>query len=234
MSERLLNQKLLLNPELLEKASFVVVGAGAIGSFFATTLAKMGAKKITVYDHDTIEEHNISNQIYPISSVGQAKVEALSTMVISLGDCLIKTVKDKWTPKNAVECDVIVSAVDDMDARAAIWNYYCDKSAFFIDGRMAAMVYKVYGVDLSDVDARLYYSKTLHTNAQSEQERCGEKSIIFTVLGVVNSMLNQVKQYLMKEYRPTEVIADMYNHKITTKFHMEEKHDTITVEEVAA
>ena len=77
MSERYANQEKLLDQKTLEDLSFVVIGAGAIGSYTVMGLAKMGAKKITVYDHDSLETHNFDSQFYPFTAVGSKKVLAL-------------------------------------------------------------------------------------------------------------------------------------------------------------
>ena len=54
-----------------------IVGCGAIGSWLAFFLLKMGFGNIHVYDFDTIEEHNIPNQLFKESDIFSAKVDAL-------------------------------------------------------------------------------------------------------------------------------------------------------------
>ena len=224
------NQRNLLDTKKLEELSFVVIGAGAIGSFFVMTLAKMGAKKITVYDFDSIEEHNISNQMYPLDFIEMKKTDALQIVARNFGGCEIE-VRGKWTPEDAVDAEVIVSAVDNMDVRKELWGHYNTHCNLFLDGRMSAMVYKVYAVDTDSTVASDFYETTLYPQSEAAQERCGEKSIIFTVLGVAGTMLNVLKQWIMNEHRPTEIVADMYNHTLTKKYHMEEQYETTTVED---
>lgn len=227
MSDRFLNQKGIINADKLGQTRFVVVGAGAIGTAFTIALCKMGAKIVTVYDYDTIENHNFANQMHPISQLGKAKVDSLMVACKDYGDCTITTVNAPWTTGNAVDADIVVSCVDNMDVRSALWRHYQDKVDFFIDGRMSAFVYKVYGMALKDASAstsRQYYGSTLHSQASASPEPCGEKSIIYTVYLVAGMMLSQVREWLTDEakpYRATEVIYDSLNHTIKKVCHQE-------------
>jgi hypothetical protein len=75
----------------------------------------------------------------------------------------------------------------------------------------------------------------LYPQAEAAPERCGEKSIIYTVLSVASEMAAQIKSYTMAEHRPTEVIFDCLRRQITTKHTTEEVYEKIeVVEEIAA
>ena len=227
MSQRFTNQQNLLNQTKLHDTNFVVIGAGAIGSYFTMTLSKMGARKVTVFDFDVIEDKNIANQVYPKSAVGKLKVDALWDIAFSYGDCLIDR-KRRWSINDAVDGDIVVVAPDNMDVRKTAWDYYKTRPIkFFLDGRMSAQVYKVYGIDMSNNADKCLYEQTLHPQSEAAQERCGEKSIIYTVLQVSGQMLSQVKRYLMGERRPTEVIADLLNDTLSTKYTTEAVYETI-------
>ncbi len=181
----------------------------------------MGSRDITVYDFDSVDDHNLANQVYPKSSLGSPKVDALKVISSDYGDATIKTVNAPWNADIAVECDVFVSAVDNMDVRRTLWDYNKTRCRLFIDGRMSAQVFKVYGIDTTNVEACAYYETTLHTQAEASKERCGQKSIIYTVAEVVGEMLAQVKRYLMDEVRPTEYIYDCLASEVVKKtYHM--------------
>lgn len=233
MEDRFRNQHLIVDQEAISSKHFVVIGAGAIGSFYVATLAKMGARKITVYDDDKIENHNISNQLYPIPMIGKDKVDALQQVAASYGEALITTKKMRWHPDTAIDGDIIVSAVDNMDCRKAIWDYYkTRKIELFLEGRMAAQVYRVYGIDPTNAEAIKLYEASLYPQSEALPDRCGEKSIIYTVLQVAGQMLSQTKRFLMREYRPTEVIYDCLNDDVTKKFTMEREYDIIEATEI--
>lgn len=220
MSERFLNQKGIIDGDKLSKTRFVIVGAGAIGSAVCLGLSKMGMRLATVYDYDILENHNFANQLHPISQLGKSKVDSIVAVAKDYGDCTITPINSPWTTGNAVDGDVIISCVDNMDVRAALWDYYKTRNVFFIDGRMSAFVFKVFGIRCQGVGTerqQSHYQSTLHSQASASPEPCGEKSIIYTVYLVAGMMLSQVREFLTDEarpYRATEVVYDALNHTI--------------------
>lgn len=219
---RFKNQERLIDNELIKTTKFVVIGAGAIGSYVVATLAKMGARSIVVYDDDKIEDHNISNQLYPLYLVGKPKVEAIESVAFDYGECAIRPIAERWNHDNATDADIIVVAVDDMDVRKAIWNYYKGRPhKLFLEGRMAAQVFSVYGVEAENKAAKAFYETSLYPQSEAMPDKCGEKSIIYTVLQVSGQMCSQIKRFLMKEYRPTRVTYDCLNDEIQKDYHME-------------
>lgn len=61
-----------------------IIGCGAIGSLLADTLTRMGLTKITLYDFDTVESHNIANQLYTEQDIGKPKVVALRDHMLAV------------------------------------------------------------------------------------------------------------------------------------------------------
>ena len=55
----------------------VLCGAGAVGSNLADNLIRQGLSRLCAIDHDRVEEHNVSTQLYGEAEVGSFKVEAL-------------------------------------------------------------------------------------------------------------------------------------------------------------
>jgi molybdopterin/thiamine biosynthesis adenylyltransferase len=212
---RFKNQSGLLNVDKLDK-TILVIGAGAIGSFYVTTAAKMGFKRIHVYDSDTIEDHNIANQMFPEHFIGSEKVDALKRVTKDYSGVEITYTNKFWHPDNAKEAEIVVMATDNMDARIAIWNYYSKKEStkLIIDGRMGAQVYRAYCIDNTNKDEKAFYETTLYPQKDAVPERCTMKSIIFTVLGVSSTMLDMTKQWCMNEVRPTAVEYDFVNHRL--------------------
>lgn len=237
---RFRNQRRIIDGDSLARTRFVVVGAGAIGTALTVALCKMGARLVTVYDFDTIEDHNFANQMHPVSQLGKPKVDSLSLACADYGDCKINTINAPWTPGIAVDADVVVSCVDNMDVRAALWSHYKGRTEFFVDGRMSAFVYKVFGISCKGAGSerqQLHYESSLHSQADAAPEPCGEKSIIYTVYLVAGMMLSQIREWLTEEarpYRATEVIGDTLNHTIRKISHQEPvKMNTIEEEEDA-
>lgn len=54
-----------------------IIGCGSVGSTVAENLARCGVTKMTLWDFDKVEEHNIVNQMFTEEDVGKPKTEAL-------------------------------------------------------------------------------------------------------------------------------------------------------------
>lgn len=61
-----------------------IIGCGAVGSLVGETLARIGLTKITLYDFDTVESHNIANQIFTENDLGKLKTQALSERMLAI------------------------------------------------------------------------------------------------------------------------------------------------------
>ena len=55
-----------------------IIGIGAIGSHIAEMLVRMGLTNIHIYDFDTVDEHNVPNQLYFETDIHAPKVRALT------------------------------------------------------------------------------------------------------------------------------------------------------------
>lgn len=54
-----------------------VIGAGALGSWMIEGLVRMGFTNINIYDDDAVNPHNISNQNFLESQVGEEKIQCM-------------------------------------------------------------------------------------------------------------------------------------------------------------
>ena len=50
-------------PEMCEERIHII-GCGSVGSTVAENIARFGLTKITLYDFDYVEQHNIANQMF--------------------------------------------------------------------------------------------------------------------------------------------------------------------------
>ncbi len=66
------------------KEKIHIVGCGSIGATVAEMLARLGLKNFVLWDFDKVESHNIANQIFVESQIGQPKIEALADIIMSI------------------------------------------------------------------------------------------------------------------------------------------------------
>ncbi len=193
----------LIKPEHLTKR-IVIIGAGAVGSFTALTLAKMGFKNITVYDGDTIDPENMNCQFYPISAIGKSKVLVLQKLIQEFTDVTIKAVNDMYVPDThgPLRGDVLVSAVDSMAVRRMVFeNCMC---THLLDARMGAEYIQTYHVFSDSSKMQDNYKASLYTDAEAVQERCTAKATMYTVNLIAGLLGKAVKDIATNELRPIE------------------------------
>lgn len=184
-----------------------VIGVGGIGSPTVLALSKMGVQPITVFDDDTVETHNLPNQIYRLDDVGKPKTEALAeTVAAYAGMTLNVNGRFERQPVSGVA----VSAVDSMEARAAIWKRmrFNSRVLLYIDARMGAQVARIITVKPYDLDQVRWYESTLYSDEDADEARCTEKAIIYNVFLIASLIASQVKKFSSGEPIPRDIVFD--------------------------
>ena len=67
-----------------EDARINIVGCGSVGSTIAVLLARAGVTKMTLWDFDMVEPHNLANQMFRQCDVGKLKTEALADILAEI------------------------------------------------------------------------------------------------------------------------------------------------------
>ena len=175
-----------------------IIGAGAIGSFVALSLAKMGFGDITIFDDDKIEEENMNCQFYRFKDIGKQKVYALQELVVDFTKTLLEAKNERY--QHGIFPGIVISAVDSMEVRKQIWMNHKMKSPgtrAIIDPRMGAetaLLYVMNPMDKADIES---YEKTLYTDEAAIQERCTAKSTIYTACMLSGLVAKAVKDLVV-------------------------------------
>lgn len=208
-NERFMRQIDLLNPKTC-KEKITVIGSGSVGSYTVLSLAKMGLSNITVYDGDTIEEHNFANQFFPITMKNQNKTTALKDMVKQFTDVNIEAIPNMYKGERLK--GIVISALDTMKGRKLIFDKCNNTIKLLIDARTGPELFKLYTVDMTLDLYKKEYAKSLHPDEEADEAPCTARSIIYGVLLVSAYICNQVKRYLMNEEYKREIYQDIkYN-----------------------
>ena len=116
----------------LKNSKICVVGVGGLGNPITTRLAAMGVGTLRIVDRDVIELSNLHRQtMFDEDDVGQIKVEVAAKKLQKLNpDCKIEALAVSVNDYTALEvvqgCDVVVDALDSVNARYAL-NKACVK-----------------------------------------------------------------------------------------------------------
>jgi len=155
----------------LRGSKISIIGAGAIGSFTASSLTRSGIGRLSIFDDDIVVPENIGVQDYTISQVDQNKSLAIKRTCMDINpttriDAFTMKVEYEHTYQNGEKVlandivrrfnnsDIIVLAVDSMKARLEIMDIittYCkthlrSKSGLkaIIDARMGSETLQLY------------------------------------------------------------------------------------------
>ena len=116
----------------LKNAKVCVVGTGGLGNPITSRLSAMGVGTLRIVDRDVIELSNLHRQtMFNEDDVGQVKVEVAEKKLQKLNpDCKIEALAisvNDYTALEVVEgCDVVIDALDSVNARYAL-NKACVK-----------------------------------------------------------------------------------------------------------
>lgn len=129
-TQAFLHEQLYRGDELLRRLAtlrITICGAGALGSNLADNLARHGALHLRAIDHDRVEEHNISTQLYTQADVGAWKVEALRKQLFRASGVEIDAVRKELTAENAQkllnDSGLIVDCFDNSAARTLVQQH---------------------------------------------------------------------------------------------------------------
>jgi hypothetical protein len=203
----------IVSPEQLA-FPIVVIGAGAIGSAAVVTLAKMGCADITVWDDDTLEEHNIPNQLCKPSMLGHPKVEALRELTLELTEVPIKVESRRYRGQKLR--GVVIAAVDSMATRLDIWKRVkLDPDIpLLIDARMGAEFARIYAIHPCNADEVDFYECNLYTASEAERLPCSARSVIYCPTVVAGFVALLVKQHMTGKPLPYELLLDLPSVKL--------------------
>ena len=198
-----------------------IVGCGSVGSTIAENLARCGVKNMVLWDFDTVESHNIVNQMFRQQDVGRLKVDALKDILCDINPELADSVSAKpegWRGK--LMSGYIFLCVDSIELRRQIVERHMDnpyvKAVF--DFRTLLESAQHYAADWSEYKMKqdlLNSMQFSHEEAKEETpvSACGVTLGVATTVRLicalgVNNYINFVKGNGLKKL----VIIDGFNY----------------------
>ena len=128
--------------EKLKRATVMVVGCGAVGSFAIEALARTGVGRLVVVDFDVIEESNINRQLFALgSTVGMPKVEVARRRILDINpEIRVDAFRVFWDEKTDVDIvpDFIVDAIDSVESKVALYKWAYKNNVSLVSSMGAA------------------------------------------------------------------------------------------------
>ena len=148
-----------------------IIGCGSVGSTVAELLARFGLTKISLYDFDIVEAHNIVNQMFTYKHIGMPKVEAVKDILTEINPEIdVKLYPKGWTDQ-PLEGYVFL-AVDNIEIRKKIVkeNLYNDFIKAIFDFRTGLTEAEHFAADWSDFKSRKDFLNTMNfTNEDAKK-----------------------------------------------------------------
>ena len=197
-----------------------IIGCGSVGSTIAENLARCGVTKMTLWDFDKVEAHNIVNQMFTEEDVGKPKVEALKNIIININPEAKDDIKIKpegWNGKTL--SGYIFLCVDNIELRKEIVEKHIDnmnvKAVF--DVRTSLESAQHYAADWTNIKQKenlLNSMQFSHEEAADETpvSACGITLGVATTVRIisalaVNNFINFVKGGGIKKF----IMCDGFN-----------------------
>ena len=108
-------------PEMC-KERIHIIGCGSVGSTLAELLTRFGLTKITLYDFDEVEPHNLANQMFLQTDVGKKKIDAVAERMEAINPLVkpdVRKMNEGWKPGMKLTGYVFL-AVDNIELRHQI------------------------------------------------------------------------------------------------------------------
>ena len=210
----------LFNNETFD-TPITILGGGALGSWLALCLAKLGIEDITVYDFDVVEEHNIPNQAFDLHRVGEPKVTALQLMIDTSTGTWIKAKNERYNRQRLN--GIVFLMVDSMKERKRIWEESIKMKSsikLLVEARMGLSMGRIYNVFPTDLEHIKKYEETLYGDENAEVSACGASmTVVTTAMTIASICARQLINYAGEVELDNEIMIDMmYNNFLNSQW----------------
>jgi molybdopterin/thiamine biosynthesis adenylyltransferase len=197
-----------------------LIGAGGIGAISALALAKMGVRYIEVWDDDVVSDVNLPTQLHRIDDEGRPKVDALGAVLMSFSDEVqVDRHADRVGQDSQLRANYIISAVDSITARKAIWEAVKrGVCSHYLDARMGAEVFHLHVVDMDSPETYAWYEQLLSGEDEGAVADlpCTQKATFYTACIAAGHIGNGVKRLAMGQDCPRMLIHDIQADSLIT------------------
>jgi molybdopterin-synthase adenylyltransferase len=189
----LLNELGVEGQEALLASHALIIGAGGLGSPVALYLGSAGVGRITVVDHDLVDETNLQRQIaHNLARVGHPKANSIMEAIAAINpDVLVTPVVQRadeaLLDELVARADVVLDCTDNFATRHAI-NRACVKhrkplvsgAAIRMDGQLSVFDARAAGNPC--------YACVFPESGDLEETRCATMGVFAPLVGIVGTM----------------------------------------------
>jgi hypothetical protein len=197
-----------------------IIGVGATGSFLAQGLVRMGVPVLNIYDFDAVEIHNIPNQSFDTTDIGNLKIDAMKKKLEAINpEVNIKCFNKRIEKKDIANMSgYVFLLVDSMAVRKELWEGIKNNPniSYAWESRLGSDQGRVYCLKM-DINKKLFkkYEQDFYDDDVAEISACGTSiTVLPVVLQTVSLMLVQFIDIIMEKSEPVfKTIFDHYYNK---------------------
>lgn len=204
MSGELYWRQLALYDPSKHKVAVTLIGCGGLGSHIALTLAKMGIQRLILWDHDSVELHNLPNQMFRPKDINKPKVIAVADIIgeFMQPGPILELHAEKYLDQ-PLGTDLVISALDSLEARRLIFQAVKTQTPhYYIDCRMGGTIGVIYGLDPAVRNEK--YEQSME--GEGADMPCTARSIIFNVLFVSATVASMIRNQVIGQENPFKVV----------------------------
>ena len=187
MSDRLHRIRLLFGNEKLEKlerATVMVFGCGAVGSFATESLARCGVGHLVLLDFDTVAESNINRQIFATeSTLGRKKTDIARERIADINPNIKVTVFNMFFDNKSclsIRPDFVIDAIDTVDSKIAIYRWCKQNKIPFISSMGAARKTDPSKIKIDKISRTFACPLAARIRKIVRDERIGDFPVVFS------------------------------------------------------
>lgn len=212
-----------------QKLDISIIGLGGIGSYLAYFLSRIGDHNFYIYDFDTIEEHNLGGQFYPVLDIGLPKEESCSLLMERYSGANPNTM-NKFT-KDSMVTPYMFTPLDNMDVRKLAFDKWVeeygnsDEDCLFVDCRMQAESLEVYFITKDRIED---YKSELFPDSDIEEQPCSYKATSHCGAMCATLAVTGFTNHLFNLYQETDIRELPFKLRIDLPFFQFNLNETLT------
>ncbi len=191
----------------IQKARILIGGCGGIGSNLIFQLARMKPANITIYDDDTVEAVNLAGQLFSITDMGKAKVNAMADMVLNYTTMnQVHAIQEKFTLITEPG-DIMMCGFDNMVARRRFFKSWRDHviskpvgeraKCLYLDGRLSIDTLQILCIKGNDLyNMERYEREFLFSDSQADETVCSMKQTTYLACMIGSLMTNLFTNFI--------------------------------------
>lgn len=197
-----------------------IIGCGAVGSWVAFSLAKMGLSNLHIYDFDEVGMHNLPNQMFGVRDIGRNKAISIRNIIKLFTGFTVNAKNEKIDGTTPMQ-GIVFMLTDTMSSRKDIYNRAIKNNPsidLLIETRMDLRGGRIYVIDPKNREHTKMYEQTFYSDDEAEVSACGvSQTVLPSALAITSHAIWKLLNYINGEIVYNETILDFSNEIVMTQ-----------------